>query len=128
MIRGLFGVFAFLAVLISCLGLFGLASFTAEQKTREIGIRKTLGASIPNIVLLLSGESTRAVLTANLISWPLAWFAMNGWLRGFAYRASIDPTIFLGAGLTALALSWLTVALQTLRSARTNLADALRVE
>ena len=98
----LFGIFAFLAVFISCLGLFGLASFTAEQKTKEIGIRKTLGASIPDIVLLLSGDFSKAVLAANLISWPLAWYAMNGWLRGFAYRTSISPWIFLGAGLAAL--------------------------
>jgi len=124
----LFGVFAFLAILISCLGLFGLASFTAEQRTKEIGIRKTLGASIPDIVLLLSGDFSKAVLAANLISWPLAWYAMNSWLRGFAYRASMSPWIFLGAGLAALIISWLTVALQTLRSARTNPVDALHFE
>ncbi len=124
----LFGVFAFLAVFISCLGLFGLASFTAEQKTKEIGIRKTLGASTPNIVFLLSGDFSKAVLLANLISWPLAWYGMNNWLRGFAYRASLSPWIFLGAGLIALIISWLTVTLQTLKSARTNPADALRFE
>jgi len=124
----LFGVFAFLAVFISCLGLFGLASFTAEQKTKEIGIRKTLGASIPDIVLLLSGDFSKAVLAANLISWPLAWYAMNGWLRGFAYRTSMSPWIFVGAGLAALIISWLTVGLQTLRSARTNPVDALHFE
>jgi putative ABC transport system permease protein len=124
----LFGVFAFLAIFISCLGLFGLASFTAEQKTKEIGIRKTLGASIPNIVRLLSGDFSKAVLAANLISWPLAWYAMNGWLRGFAYRTPLSPWIFVGAGLAALIISWLTVGLQTLRSARTNPVDALHFE
>ena len=124
----LFGIFAFLAVFISCLGLFGLASFTAEQKTKEIGIRKTHGASMPDIVILLSGDFSKAVLAANLISWPLAWYAMNGWLRGFAYRTSISPWIFLGAGLAALVISWLTVALQTLKSARTNPVDALHFE
>jgi putative ABC transport system permease protein len=124
----LFGIFAFLAIFISCLGLFGLASFTAEQKTKEIGIRKTLGASIPNIVVLLSGDFFKAVLAANFISWPLTWVAMNSWLREFAYRASMNPLIYLGAGLTALVISWLTVALQTLRSARTNPVDALRFE
>jgi len=124
----LFGVFAFLAVFISCLGLFGLASFTAEQKTKEIGIRKTLGASIPNIVFLLTADFSKAVLAANLISWPLAWMAMSSWLRGFAYRTSMSPWIYLGAGLAALGISWLTVAMQTLRSARKNPVDALRFE
>jgi len=124
----LFGIFAFLAIFISCLGLFGLASFTAEQKTKEIGIRKTLGASIPDIVLLLSGDFSKAVLAANLISWPLAWYAMSGWLRGFAYRTSMSPWIYLGAGLAALGISWLTVALQTLKSARTNPVEALHFE
>jgi putative ABC transport system permease protein len=124
----LFGLFAVLAVFISCLGLFGLASFTAEQRTKEIGIRKTLGASIPDIMLLLSADFSKAVLAANLISWPLAWYLMTRWLRGFVYRAPLDPWIFFGAGLAALLISWLTVGLQTLRSARTNPVDALRFE
>jgi putative ABC transport system permease protein len=124
----LFGVFAFLAIFISCLGLFGLASFTAEQRTKEIGIRKTLGASIPDIVFLLSGDFSKAVLAANLIAWPLAWYAMNIWLRGFAYRTSLTPWIFLAAGLAALVLSWVTVGFQTFKSARTNPVDALRFE
>jgi putative ABC transport system permease protein len=124
----LFGVFALLAVLVSCLGLFGLASFTAEQRTKEIGIRKTLGASVPKIMLLLSADFSKAVLAANLMAWPLAWYLMTRWLRGFVYRAPLDPWIFLGAGLAALLVSWLTVALQTLRSARTNPVDALRFE
>jgi putative ABC transport system permease protein len=124
----LFGLFAFLAVSISCLGLFGLASFTAEQRTKEIGIRKTLGATIPDIMLLLSADFSKAVLAANLISWPLAWYMMTHWLRGFVYRAPLSPWIFLGAGLAALLISWLTVGLQTLRSARTNPVDSLRYE
>jgi putative ABC transport system permease protein len=124
----LFGVFALLAVLVSCLGLFGLASFTAEQRTKEIGIRKTLGASIPRIMLLLSADFSKAVLAANLIAWPLAWYMMARWLRGFVYRAPLDPWIFAGSGLVALLIAWLTVALQTLRSARTNPVEALRFE
>ena len=124
----LFGIFAFLAIFLSCLGLFGLASFLAEQKTKEIGIRKTLGASIPRIVLLLSRDFSKAVLVANLVSWPFAWYAMSFWLRGFAYRTSISPWTFLGAGLAALLISWLTVGLQTLKSARANPVDALRFE
>jgi putative ABC transport system permease protein len=124
----LFGIFATLAVVVSCLGLFGLASFTAEQRTKEIGIRKTLGASIPRIMLLLSADYSKAVLAANLVAWPLAWYLMARWLRGFVYRAPLGPWIFLGAGLAALLISWMTVALQTLRSARTNPVDALRFE
>jgi putative ABC transport system permease protein len=124
----LFGIFAVLAVFISCLGLFGLASFTAEQRTKEIGIRKTLGASAADIMLLLSADFSKAVLVANLVSWPLAWYLMTRWLRGFVYRAPLDLWIFLGAGSAALLISWLTVGLQTLRSARTNPVDALRFE
>jgi putative ABC transport system permease protein len=84
--------------------------------------------STPNIVFLLSGDFSKAVLLANLISWPLAWYGMNSWLRGFSYRTSMSPWIFLGAGLIALIISWPTVTLQTLKSARTNPADALRFE
>jgi putative ABC transport system permease protein len=124
----LFGVSSFLAVFVSCLGLFGLASFTAEQRTKEIGIRKTLGSSTSKIMLLLSADFSKAVLAANLIAWPLAWYLMTRWLRGFVYRAPLDIWIFLGAGLAALLISWLTVAFQTLRSARTNPVDALRFE
>jgi putative ABC transport system permease protein len=124
----LFGVFAFLAIFISCLGLFGLASFTTEQRTKEIGIRKTLGASIPDIILLLSGDYSKAILAANLISWPMAWLAMNSWLRGFAYRISLSFWIFIAAGLAALLISWLTVGLQTMKAARANPAESLRFE
>jgi len=124
----LFGVFAFLAIFISCLGLFGLASFTAEQRTKEIGIRKTLGASTPSIVFLLSRDFSKSVLAANLIAWPVGWYSMTVWLRNFAYRTAISPWIFLGAGMAALAIAWLTVSLQTLKSARTNPVDTLHFE
>jgi len=124
----LFGAFAFLAVFISCLGLFGLASFLAEQRTKEIGIRKTLGASIPDIILLLSKDFTRAVLVANLIAWPVAWIVMNRWLQNFTFRTSLHLWIFFAAGSAALILAWLTVGLQTFRSARTNPVEALHYE
>jgi ABC-type antimicrobial peptide transport system permease subunit len=124
----LFGAFAFLAIFISCLGLFGLASFVAEQRTREIGIRKTLGASVSHIIFLLSKDFTKAVLIANLIAWPVAWIAMNRWLQNFTFRISLPLWIFLAAGGAALLLSWLTVGLQTLRSARMNPVDSLRYE
>jgi len=124
----LFGAFAFLAIFISCLGLFGLASFIAEQRTKEIGIRKTLGASIPDIVLLLSKDFTKAVLIANLIAWPAAWIAMNRWLQNFTFQTTLHLWIFVAAGAAALLLSWLTVGLQTLRSARMNPVDSLHYE
>ena len=124
----LFGAFAFFAIFISSLGLFGLASFLAEQRTKEIGIRKALGASIPDIVLLLSKDFTKAVLIANLIAWPIAWFAMNRWLQNFVYRTSIPLWIFVAAGAAALALSWMTVGLQTIRSARIDPIESLRYE
>ena len=124
----LFGAFAFLAIFISSLGLFGLATFLAEQRTKEIGIRKALGASIPDIVLLLSKDFTKAILIANLIAWPVAWIVMNHWLQNFVYRTSIPLWIFIAAGAAALALSWLTVGLQTYRSARINPIESLRYE
>lgn len=124
----LFSYFAFLAVFISCLGLFGLASFIAERRTKEIGIRKTLGASSKNIFFLLSREFTWWVLAANLIAWPVAWYAMYKWLQNFAYRTGIDWWTFLAAGALALFIAWLTVSLQTLRSARANPVDSLKYE
>ncbi len=124
----LFGAFAFFAVFISCLGLFGLASYIQEQRTKEIGIRKTLGASIPNIVLLLSQDFTKAVLIANLIAWPLAYMAMSRWLQEFAMRTSIGAGVFLISGLLALAIALLTIGCQAIRAARANPVDSLRYE
>ena len=124
----LFGYFAFLAVFISCLGLVGLASFLAELRTKEIGIRKTLGASIRDIVVMLSRDFTLWVLAANLISWPVAWFVMHRWLQNFAYRTSIPWWSFPAAGSIALVIAWVTVSLQTFRAARSNPVDALRYE
>jgi putative ABC transport system permease protein len=124
----LFGYFAFLAVFISCLGLVGLASFLAELRTKEIGIRKTLGASIRDIVVMLSRDFTLWVLAANLIAWPVAWFVMRSWLQNFAYRTPIAWWSFPAAGAIALVIAWTTVSLQTVRAARSNPVDALRYE
>jgi hypothetical protein len=124
----LFSYFAFLAIFISCLGLFGLASFVAEQRTKEIGIRKTMGASIKDIMLMLSKDFTRWVLVANLFAWPLGWYVMNRWLQNFAYRTSVAWWTFIAAGGLALAIAWLTVSLQTLKSAQANPVDSLRYE
>lgn len=91
--------FAGIAVLIACLGLYGLAVFMAERRTKEIGIRKVLGATIAKIVRLLSWDFSKLVIIANLVAWPVAWWAMQGWLGNFAYRADLDITTFLAAGL-----------------------------
>jgi len=122
------GVFAVLAVIIGCLGLFGLASFTSERRTKEIGIRKVLGASIPNIMKLLLREFFVLVVIANIISWPIAYFVINRWLRGFAYKAPLSIWIFLASGCSAILIALLTVSYQAAKSAVTNPVDSLRYE
>lgn len=124
----IFSVFSFLAIFIACLGLFGLASFTAEQRTKEIGIRKALGASAANIVLLLSKEFTKWVIVANIMAWPVAYFVMNRWLQNFAYRISIGLWMFFLAAGLALAIAFFTISFQAVRAALANPADALRYE
>jgi len=123
-----FGAFAVLGIFIACLGLFGLTTFAAEQRTKEIGIRKVLGASDAKIFLLLSKEFIRWVLLANVIAWPLAYLAMNNWLQNFAYRTQIGATAFLISGGTALLIATFTVSYQSIKSARANPADSLRYE
>jgi putative ABC transport system permease protein len=124
----IFGVFATLAVFIGCLGLFGLAAFTAEQRTKEIGIRKVLGATAPGIVSLLMREFVILVIIANVIAWPVAYFVMNGWLRDFAYRISIGAWIFIVAGMLTLLIAMLTVIFQATKAALMNPIDSLRYE
>ncbi|MDQ1089791.1 ABC transporter permease [Siphonobacter sp. SORGH_AS_1065] len=121
-------VFASLAIVISCLGLFGLAAFTAEQRTKEIGIRKVLGASIPGIVALLSRDLLTLVLGASLLAAPLAWYAMSEWLGGFAYRIELSGWIFVGAGLVALVVAFLTVSVQGIKAALLNPVKTLKSE
>ena len=124
----LFSAFAVLAVLVACLGLFGLASFTAEQRTKEIGIRKVLGASVPDIVTLLTKEFSRWVLLSNMIAWPVAYFATNRWLQNFAYRTRIGPWVFLLAASAALFIAMITVSFQALKAATANPAIVLKYE
>ena len=126
--RKLFMIFSFLAIFIACLGLFGLASFVADRSTKEIGIRKVLGASVPGLIGLLSMNLTRWVLLSNIIAWPVAWFAMNRWLQNFAYRISIGIWIFFVSGLLALIIALLTVSYQAIKAAMGNPVDALRYE
>jgi len=124
----IFGCFSVLAIFVACLGLFGLAAFTAEQRTKEIGIRKVLGATTSNIVSLLNKEFIKWVLVANLIAWPVAYYAMNRWLQGFAYRTSIGPGIFAFSAAAAVLIALLTVSSQAIKAAVANPADALRYE
>jgi putative ABC transport system permease protein len=124
----LFSVFSVLAIAVACLGLFGLAAYTAEQKTKEIGVRKVLGASAASIYVLLSREFLKWVALANVIAWPLAYFAMSNWLRNFAFRVGVGWGIFIVSAATALAIAALTVGSQTLRAARSNPVDSLRYE
>lgn len=124
----IFSTFAFLAIFISCLGIFGLASFTAEKRTKEIGIRKVLGASISHIVMLLSREFSRWILLANVIAWPVGWYVMHRWLQNFAYRLRLNPLIFLLAGLVSLAIAALPVGYQAIKAAVADPIDSLRYE
>ena len=117
-----------LAVLISCLGLFGLAAFTAQQRTREIGIRKVLGSSVAGIMSLLTQEFLVLVIVANIIAWPIAYYLMNRWLENFAFRIDINWAIFVTTGSLALIIAVLTVCVQAGRAALTNPVDALRHE
>jgi len=124
----IFTSFAVLAIFISCLGLFGLAAYMTERRTKEVGIRKVLGAPVSGIVVLLSREFSMWVLAANLISLPLAYHFLTRWLEGFAYRTGLDATIFIASGLLALAIAWMTVGYQAIRAARANPVDSLRYE
>ncbi|RRB18405.1 FtsX-like permease family protein [Larkinella knui] len=120
--------FAFLAIFISCLGLFGLAAFMAEQRTKEIGVRKVLGASVPSIVALLSQDFLKLVLLAILISSPLAWYAMSRWLQDYAYKIDIEWWIFAVAGLLAVGIALLTISFQSIKAALMNPVTSLRSE
>ena len=121
-------LFATVAIIISCLGLLGLASFTAEQRTKEIGVRKVLGASVGHLVVLLSQDFTKLVLLGFLIASPLAYYLMNEWLQGFAYQTELSVGTFAVAGIAALLIAWLTVGYQSIRAARANPVHSLRSE
>ena len=116
------------SILIVCLGLLGLASFVAERRTKEIGIRKILGASLSQILLLLSREFTLAIFLANLIAWPVAYYWMNKWLANFAYRIEMGISTFVFSAVIALTIALLTVCWQSLKAASANPVDALRYE
>jgi len=123
-----FAVFVAIAIFIACLGLFGLAAFTAGRRTKEIGIRKVFGARDRDVVLLLLWQFSLPILIANLIAWPIAWYYLHDWLNGFAYRINLNPLYFVGVGMVALAIAWLTILGHALRVARANPIYALRYE
>ncbi len=124
----IFGAFSILGQLIACLGLVGLAAFITRQRTREIGIRKVVGASIASVTFLITREFLKWVVLANIIAWPAAYFAMDRWLSGFAYRAPMGIWPFIAAGLLALFIALLTVGYQAVRAAAANPVKAIRYE
>ena len=124
----IFGVFAGLAIFVACLGLVGLASFTAEQRTKEVGIRKVLGATVSNIIVLISREFTWLVLLSFLVAVPIAWYVMEQWLQNFAYHVQLGFAVFALSGFAALFIAWLTVSYQAIKVALTNPSEALRYE
>lgn len=124
----IFSMFTVLAIFVACLGLFGLASFMTLQRTKEIGIRKALGSTSTQVILLLSKGFIQLVIIANMIAWPLAWFIMNRWLQGFPYRITINPVLFVVAGLVVIVIAFISVGAQTFKAARVNPAKTLRSE
>jgi putative ABC transport system permease protein len=124
----IFGVFSVLAIVIACVGLFGLAAYTASLRTKEIGVRKVMGASVTSVVVLLSKDFTKLILIAFVIAVPVSWYVMDNWLQEFAYRITLGPDIFLLAGGAALLISWMTVSYQSIRAAVVNPVKSLRSE
>ncbi len=122
------GVFSLLAIFVACLGLFGLAAFMVQSRTKEIGVRKVLGASTSHLVILLSREFMLLILLANLIAWPIAYYLMHDWLSGFAYQTNLNVLPFIASAIMALIIAFGTVSIQAIRAARSNPIDALRYE
>jgi putative ABC transport system permease protein len=126
--RDVFGVFAGLALLVACLGLFGLSLFATARRTREVGIRKVLGASSASLVRLLTADFVKLVAVANLLVWPVAWWATHAWLADYAFRMEPTAALFVLPSLLVLGIALLTVSLQTFRAARANPVHSLRSE
>jgi ABC-type antimicrobial peptide transport system permease subunit len=124
----IFQYFTVIAIFISCLGLFGLAAFTAQMRTREIGIRKVIGASVSNIIFLLTKEFLILVAIANILAWPIAFFALNKWLQGFAYRTTLVVGTFLFSAIMAILIAICTVLYQSIKAATTNPVDTIKYE
>src|ERR1043166_1893173 len=121
-------VFAVLAIIISCLGLFGLAAYTSERRTKEIGVRKVLGASVTSITGLLSKDFVKLVFIASIIAFPVAWWAMHDWLQNYRYRIEIDWWIFSAAAMLAMLVALITISFQAIKAAVANPVKSLRTE
>ena len=117
-----------MAALIACLGLLGLATFSAQQRVKEIGVRKVLGASVPHVVALLSKDFLKLVLIALVLAVPVAWYLMNEWLKDFAYRVNIEWWIFIVAGIIAIIIAFLTISTQAIKAAISSPVKSLRTE
>jgi putative ABC transport system permease protein len=127
-LAGIVRNFTIIAILISCLGLFGLATFSAEQRTKEIGVRKVLGASVGNVISLLSKEFLKLVFIAIVIASPVTWFVMNKWLQDFAYRTNISWLVFVITAVIAIGIAVLTISFQAIKAALANPVKSLRTE
>jgi putative ABC transport system permease protein len=123
-----FGIFTLLSIFVACLGLFGLATYTAERRTKEIGIRKVLGASVQGVVQLLSKDFLKLVFISALVAFPVAWWAMNKWLEDFAYRINISWQVFVAAGIAVLLITLVTVSIKAIKAAVANPVNSLRTE
>jgi putative ABC transport system permease protein len=124
----LFRVFSGLAIIIACVGLFGLSAYTSSLRTKEIGIRKVMGASVGSVVILLSRDFTKLVIISFVLATPLSWWMMDSWLSGFAYRISLGVDSFLIAGMLALAIAGFTVSYQSVKAAIVNPVKSLKSE
>jgi putative ABC transport system permease protein len=124
----LFTVFTTLSIFVGCLGLFGLIAFTAERRTKEIGVRKVLGASVQGIVLMLSTEFVKLVLLSSVIAFPIAWWGMNIWLQDFAYHIRLEWWIFIVSALSSLLIALLTIGFKAIHTAGANPVKSLRTE
>jgi putative ABC transport system permease protein len=124
----LINYFTIFAIFISCLGIFGLASFMAEQKTKEIGIRKVMGASVPTIVRMFSTEFTKLVIIGNILAWPLAYYVMSKWLENFAYHTNLSWWMFALGAVLSIAVVIITISYQSYKAATKNPAESLRYE
>jgi putative ABC transport system permease protein len=126
--ENIFTFFMLLSIGLVCMGLVGIATYSAQLRTKEIGIRKVLGASVPSIVGLLSTDFVKYVLVANIVAWPVAYYFMNKWLQNFAYRIDLTVWPFLMAGLSALVIALITVSFRTVRAATVNPVVTLKYE
>ena len=127
-LENIFIVFTMLSIFVACLGLFGLTAFNIEKRTKEIGVRKVLGASISNLLVMLTKDFTKWILIADIIAWPIAYYVMNKWLQNFAYRIEISWWMFILSGGVALLIALTTVSLQAIKAATINPVKSLRYE